>query len=254
MEKRKIKKTAALLAALACAVLTTEGLSAQTVQIVHDSQKLKQWQSMENGSWGFAPDAYYHFFHHDYSGSYETWEWHGFKSGWRIHFSEDRSNVKRIMPTRILEEEVQRQRLTKAREEREHAEAMNKEELQLQADRLIDVVYSDYSDDFNHMQDVIADGLLYCLERSNGTLAPAINRIKRENEVICANVAYIHKTGAGYELENAKRQKAYEAQREAMRELVRQTAKLTQVANAYFTKIEKNIDGNNTVLNGSASH
>jgi len=36
------------------------GMSAQWVQISHDDQKEKQWKSMENGPWDFAPDWYYY--------------------------------------------------------------------------------------------------------------------------------------------------------------------------------------------------
>ena len=35
------------------------GPSAQWAQIEHDEQKEKQWKSMENGPWDFAPDWYY---------------------------------------------------------------------------------------------------------------------------------------------------------------------------------------------------
>lgn len=28
-----------------------------------DNEKAKQWQSMENGPWDFAPDWYYYFLH-----------------------------------------------------------------------------------------------------------------------------------------------------------------------------------------------
>ena len=45
------------------------GMSAQWVQISHDDQKEKQWKSMENGPWDFAPDWYYYLFHKNYSGA-----------------------------------------------------------------------------------------------------------------------------------------------------------------------------------------
>ena len=35
-----------------------------------------------------------------------------------------------------------------------------------------------------------------------------VEQLTKENEVLCADIAYIHKTGIGYELENAKREKA----------------------------------------------
>lgn len=30
--------------------------------MVHDEEKEKQWKSMENGPWDFAPDWFYYFF------------------------------------------------------------------------------------------------------------------------------------------------------------------------------------------------
>jgi hypothetical protein len=56
---------------------------------------------MENGPWDFSPDWYYYFLHKDYSGAEKYWKWRGFKSGYHIRFKENKSDVKRIMPTRI---------------------------------------------------------------------------------------------------------------------------------------------------------
>lgn len=252
MEKWKMTYKAKFTAALLLAVLSFTEASGQ--QVVHDDQKQKQWRSMENGGWDFAPGWYYYLMHKGYSGAYTKWEWHGLKSGFYVHFDENKSKIKRVMPTRVLEEETQRQKLGKATEERVDMEAQYRQELEFQADRVVDLAYADYSDDFNHMQDVIADGLIYCLERSNGELAPAVDIIKRENELVCEAVAYIHRTGVGYELENSKRQQAYEEQRQAMQRLVRRTAKLAKIAYANYKTTNKTIDGNYTVCNGSANH
>ena len=87
-----------------------QALSAQ--RVVHDDQKFKQWRSMENGPWDFAPDWYYYFLHKNYSGAEMYWKWAGFKSGYRVRFKEEKSNVKRIMPVRITAEETQRQKVS----------------------------------------------------------------------------------------------------------------------------------------------
>ena len=63
---------------------------------------------MENGPWDFAPDWYYFFLHKKYSGAEMYWQWAGFNSGFRVRFKEHKSNVKRIMPTRVTAEETQR--------------------------------------------------------------------------------------------------------------------------------------------------
>ena len=99
--------TKTIIAIMFCTALMgiPQALSAQ--RVVHDDQKFKQWRSMENGPWDFAPDWYYYFLHKNYSGAEMYWKWAGFKSGYRVRFKEEKSNVKRIMPVRITAEETQ---------------------------------------------------------------------------------------------------------------------------------------------------
>lgn len=165
----------------------------------HDKQKEKQWQSMENGPWDFAPDWYYYFLHKKYSGAEMYWKWAGFKSGWRVRFKEPKSNIKRIMPVRVLSEETQRQKVDKVEDERKYVEELYKEELLREADRSVDLTYASYKDEFNRMQDCITDGLLYCMQKSGGKLKYQVDELGRQNELLCADIAYIHKTGVGYE-------------------------------------------------------
>ena len=201
---------------------------------IHDNQKEKQWRSMENGPWDFAPDWYYYFLHRNYSGAEMYWKWAGFKSGYRVRFKEEKSNVKRIMPVRVTAEETQRQKLTQVEKERAHIEELYKEELVREADRTVDLTYATYKEDFNRMQDCISDGLLYCLHKSDGKLQYQVDELSRLNEVLCSDIAYIHKTGVGYELENAKRQLAYEDAKKRMGELVSRTAHLCAVAATHY--------------------
>jgi len=206
--------------------------SAQT--IVHDKQKEKQWKSMENGPWDFSPDWYYYFLHNKYSGAEMYWKWAGFKSGWRIRFKESKSDVKHIMPVRVTAEETQRQKVEKVEAERKYIESLYKEELLREAERTVDVAYAAYKDEFSRMQSCIADGLLYCMTKSGGDLKHAVDELSKQNELLCADIAYIHKTGVGYELENAKRQQAYEEAKSKMSELVRRTARLCAVAATHY--------------------
>lgn len=217
-----------------CAVLTgvPQNLSAQ--KVVHDDQKFKQWRSMENGPWDFAPDWYYYFLHKNYSGAEMYWKWAGFKSGYRVRFKEEKSNVKRIMPVRITAEETQRQKVSQVEKERAQIEELYKEELAREADRMTDLTYVSYKDEFNRMQNCISDGLLYCLKKSNGAMEYQVNEISRLNEILCSDIAYIHKTGPGYELENAKRRQAYENAKTKMEELVNRTAHLCAVAATHY--------------------
>ena len=107
-----MKKKAIIFSLLA---LLPVGASAQWAQIEHDEQKEKQWKSMENGPWDFAPDWYYWLMHNNYSGASLHWRWRGFKSSLGVEFDEDDSNVKRIMPVRVMSEETQRQVMKRLR-------------------------------------------------------------------------------------------------------------------------------------------
>ena len=143
------------------------GMSAQWVQISHDDQKEKQWKSMENGPWDFAPDWYYYLFHKNYSGASLHWRWRGFHSGLYVEFEEEDSNVKRIMPVRVISEETQRQKMKKVEDERQYIEELHKEDVLRQADRNVDLVYKSFKDDFNRMQNSISEGLVFCMTRSH---------------------------------------------------------------------------------------
>ena len=204
----------------------------QTIQ--HDKQKEKQWKSMENGPWDFAPDWFYYLFHKDYSGGETYWAWRGFKSGLHVRFKESNSNVKRIMPTRVTSEETQRQKEKKVEEEMEMIEELHQEDVERAADRNVDLVYSSFKDDFNRMQESISEGLLFCQQKSKGKLNYQVTQLSRQNDIICRNIEYIHRQGAGYELENAKRQKAYQEAKSDMEKLVSRVAHLVGMAQAYY--------------------
>lgn len=205
---------------------------AQTIQ--HDEQKEKQWRSMENGPWDFAPDWYYYLFHKDYSGAETYWAWRGFKSGLHVRFKEENSNVKRIMPTRVISEETQRQKEEKVEEEMEMIKELHQEEVERAADRNVDLVYSSFKDDFNRMQESISEGLLYVAQKSKGKMNYQVTQLSRQNEMICRNIEYIHRQGIGYELENAKRQKAYMEAKSVMEKLVSRVTHLVGMAQAYY--------------------
>ena len=162
------------------------------------------------------------------------WKWAGFNSGFRVRFKEPKSNIRRIMPVRVTSEETQRQKVEKVEKERKYVEELYKEELLREADRAVDLMYGAYKDEFNRMQECITDGLLYSMRKSGGRLKYQVDELSRQNEILCADIAYIHKTGVGYGLENAKRQKAYEEAKEEMNELVNRTAHLCAVAATHY--------------------
>lgn len=226
-----MKKKAIIFSLLALLPL---GASAQWAQIEHDEQKEKEWKSMENGPWDFAPDWYYYLFHKSYSGASLHWRWRGFHSGLYVEFDEDDSNVKRIMPVRVTSEETQRQKMKKADEEMKLIAELHKEEVAREADRSVDLVYASFKDDFNRMQNSITEGLLFCMTKSKGKMKFQVNELSRQNEILCQNVAYLHKQGIGYGLENAKREKGYIDAKKQMEELVSRTAHLVGMAQVYY--------------------
>lgn len=214
------------------ACLLTAGANAQVIQ--HDEQKEKQWRSMENGPWDFAPDWYYYLFHKDYSGAETYWAWRGFKSGLHVRFKEEKSNVKRIMPTRVISEETQRQKEKKVEEEMALVKELHQEEVERAGDRNVDLMYNMFKDDFNRMQERIAEGLLFVQQKTDGKMNYQVTELSRQNDIVCKNIEYIHRQGIGYELENAKRQKAYMEAKEEMEKLVSRVAHLVGMAQAYY--------------------
>ncbi len=219
---------------LVASLLLSATLSINAQGISKDEQKCKQWQSMENGPWDFAPDWYYYFLHRKYSGAEMYWKWEGFKSGYRVRFKESKSGQKRIMPVRVVAEETERQKEKKAEEERTQIKELYDEDLARAADRNVDMMYSSFRADFDRMQQSISEGLLYCLQRSKGKLKPQVDRLTNENEIICQNIAYIHRTGVGHELENAKREQAYLEYKRQMEEMVSRVAHLVGMAKQYY--------------------
>ena len=79
------------------------------------------------------------------------------------------------------------------------------------ADRRIDGAYLLFKDDFDNMQKKISAGLTYCLANSKGdaNVISLVNSLSNQNKFITEQVKYVHKSGNGYELENAKREECY---------------------------------------------
>lgn len=209
--------------------------NAQTTAVVSDDQKRKQWNSMENGGWDFAPDWYYYTLHKGYSGAEMYWTWTlGFIPTPHIRFKEDKSNQKRIYVPRIAQIPAVLDTKVKTQTELDSINPVWKEEMERAADRNIDGMYFQYEDDFKKMQVSISQCLSYSLEKSKGNLAEAVAILQEENESVMSDIAYIHKTGVGYELENTKRQTAYEEARERMRKLLKHSAELVYYAKCHY--------------------
>ena len=201
---------------------------------VRDRQKENQIRSMEQGHWNFSPDWWYWAFHKNYSGAYTKWHWRGFKSGLRVHFDESRSNVKTVGPRREAQLATMLLKQKIVETERQKIEELNKEEIARAADRNVELVYGKYKDLFSDMQFSITEGLTYCMVRSKGKMSKSIKELTDRNEVITSNIAYLRKTGIGYELENVKREKGFAQAKKDMEELVKKVTSLARLAKAFY--------------------
>ena len=178
---------------------------------VHDEEKYLQWRSMETGPLEFAPKLYYWLFHNNYAHHTWEWEWHGFKSGLFLHLKESQSDAKPLIPKRTLgaTTDVWTKESTDS-QEKDFKHQLEQETLAA-ADRRIDGAYLLFKDDFDNMQNKISAGLTYCLANSKGdaNVIAIVNSLSNQNRFITEQVSYVHKSGNGYELENAKREECY---------------------------------------------
>ena len=178
---------------------------------VYDEEKCLQWRSMENGPLGFEPKFYYWLFHNNYAHHTWEWEWHGFKSGLFLHLKESQSDAKPLIPKRTLgaTTDVWTKESTDS-QEKDFKHQLEQETLAA-ADRRIDGAYLLFKDDFDNMQNKISAGLTYCLANSKGdaNVIAIVNSLSNQNRFITEQVSYVHKSGNGYELENAKREECY---------------------------------------------
>ena len=178
---------------------------------VHDEEKYLQWRSMETGPLGFEPKHYYWIFHNSYAHHELEWEWHGFKSGLYLHLKPNKSDAKPVVPKRTLgaTTDVWTKESTDSQEK--NFKHQLEQETQAAADRRIDGAYLLFKDDFDNMQNKISAGLTYCLANSKGdaNVISLVNSLSNQNKFITEQVKYVHKSGNGYELENAKREECY---------------------------------------------
>lgn len=227
MEERINKMKGYLLLVLALVAISSNSFAQEKR---NDKEKRKQWRSMELGEWKFQPGEFYILLHQSYSGAW----YDGIFPFGKVKYSEAKSDTKQIMPVRTAEELLQSSRLDDVKEEEEYVKDLHDEELIREADRTIDLMYMQYKDDFNNMQDQIEDGLTYCMKKSSGKLSSVVDDMTQENEIICDAIAYIHKTGLGYELENSKRQEAYLELKDKMETLVKRVSRLVFYADTHY--------------------
>lgn len=224
----------------------------QVYEIVHDEQKYSQLNSMENGGWNFKPDWYYYVMHKNYSGAKMKWKWQGFKSGFVIEFDETKSNQKRIITERAAQLVEAYEIKKRTQQELDTITPVFNEEMYRTAERNVDLVYSQYKNDFQRKQQVISEALNYCLNLSEGKLLESVALIQQRNDYILAQIDYIHKTGEGYELENTKRQIAYEEADKEMQKVMNACKNLVLYAKCYYENTQSN--GQDDIVQGGIGH
>ena len=178
---------------------------------VHDEEKYLQWRSMETGPLEFAPKLYYWLFHNNYAHHEWEWEWHGFKSGFFLHLKENKSDAKPLIPKRTLGATTDLWTKESTDSQEKDFKHQLEQETLAAADRRIDGAYLLFKDDFDNMQNKISAGLTFCLANSKGdaNVIAIVNSLSNQNKFITEQVSYVHKSGNGYELENAKREECY---------------------------------------------
>lgn len=167
---------------------------------------------METGPLEFSPKMYYWLFHNNYAHHEWEWEWHGlFHSGFYLNLKPNKSDAKPLIPKRTLgaTTDVWTKESTDAQEEKFKHQL--EQETLAAADRRIDGAYLLFKDDFADMQRKIQAGLTYCLTNSKGdeNVIALVKSLSNQNRFITEQVDYVHKSGNGYELENAKREECY---------------------------------------------
>lgn len=209
-------------------------IDAQTKQ--HDQDKENIIRSMEGlgGYWKFSPDWYYWYFHKSYSGAHEKWRWKGLKSGWVVEFKESDSNVKSIMPRRATQLIEQKARKEIVEKERQMLEKIQDEEIARSVDRNTDLVYAKYSEYFNTLQESIENSLQYTMLTSKGKMTDQVNQVLDMQNIVTSNIAYLRKTGVGYELENIKRDQGFRDAKKDMEAISKQAYALARLAKAFY--------------------
>jgi len=181
----------------------------------HDANLYKVIKAMENGKWDFSPAAYFLLLHKDYSGAKSQWSFHGIIPYLKTTFSEKRSDTGRVYPIRTKAYLVDESKLRPVQDYGKQVKAMFQEEETAAADRNLDVVYKNYAADF---------------EKKNRVVVELLEFIATVNE----GIAYIHKTGIGYELENIKREKSYIAFNNQLDQLIKRARHLALLADNLY--------------------
>ena len=155
-------------------------------------------------------------------------------SGFKVKFDKKKSKYGQIGEVRLMENAVQKLRLKKAREEQNALDSMFRIESANALDRMVDVHYDNYKDEFNEYMTVIERNLKYAMAHSNVITRELVFKLQEKYSMVCEDIKYLHATGNKAELENVKRQAGYEKAVVELKGLVDSSAEL--VINTYYLK------------------
>lgn len=176
--------------------------NAQNITYLNDKSKTYQLRSMEAGKWEFHPGWYYVSLHKKYSGGY----WKGLNIKWDVN----KSDVRQISPVRASEVELENMSAKRVQNQIDTVQSIAKEETTRSAERMVDAVYSLYADKFKEAFNGIDELTTIINEKSKGELVEDALAIIKEKDLLKSEIDYIHETGPTKQMEQAKRQLAYE--------------------------------------------
>lgn len=201
---------------------------AQKITYLNDKAKTYQLRSMENGKWEFHPGLYYITLHKSYSGGY----WKGLNIRWDV----GKSNVKQIAPVRASEVGLEAIAANMVQHQVDTIETLTKEETVRSAERMVDLMYVQYESRFNETFKAIDELTTIINTKSKGQLLEEALEIIEEKHLLQAEIDYIHETGPTKQMEQAKRQLAYE---EVLKKL--ETLKTKSYKLAYYAQTLNNL-------------
>ena len=201
---------------------------AQKMTTLNDKSKTYQLRSMENGKWEFHPGWYYLMTHKSYSGGY----WKGLNIKWDVK----KSNVGQISSVRASEVILEAEASNRIQCQIDTIESLAKEETIRSAERMIDAVYILYEDKFKEIFDRIDELTTIINTNSKGKLLDDALVIIDNRDLIKAEIDYIHETGLTMQMEQAKRQLAYEEVLDKLHKLYDKSYRL-----AYYAQTLNNL-------------
>lgn len=219
-----------IIMALMLSIGTTDA-KAQKITYLNDKAKTYQLRSMETGKWEFHPGLYYVTLHKSYSGGY----WKGLNIRWDVK----KSSVGQVEPVRASEILLEASASKDIQLQIDSIKPLMLEETARSAERMVDAIYIQYESKFKEAFACIDELTTIINEKSGGSLLEKAIEIIDEKELLQAEIDYIHETGPTKQMEQAKRQLAYEEILRKLESLCDYSYKL-----AYYSQTFKNLKDN----------